>query len=66
MRAALPADLAKYCNIINICKHFVSFALPEELADGYRKALAAARSSSWLKVPLASQLRRFAPIDLGS
>jgi hypothetical protein len=32
-------------------KHFVSFALPEELADGCRKALAAARGSSWLGVP---------------
>ena len=32
-------------------KHFVSFALPEELADGCRKALAAARSSSLLGVP---------------
>jgi hypothetical protein len=29
----------------------VSFALPEELAYGCRKALAAARSSSWLKIP---------------
>ena len=50
-------------------KYFVSFALPKELADGCRKALAAARSSSsltsWLRVP-PSQRRPFAPIDLGS
>ena len=32
-------------------KHFVSFALPKELADGCRKALQPARSSSWLGVP---------------
>ena len=50
-----PPSHTVYCTIctMNIFyrKDFVSIALPEELADGGRKPLAAAISSSLLKVP---------------
>ena len=53
------ASRHRICNVNTFYrKHFVSFALPEELADGCRKALAAARSSSSLGGPPPPKTQR--------